>query len=216
MIHQVGIVGRTGSGKSTFFLSLLRIIESTHGSIEIDGVDISQIGLDELRNKITVIPQDPMLFKGTLRENIDLLNQYTDQQLWESLEKVCLKAKFEGENGLDTAIKDGGENLSAGEKQLLCIGRAILAKAKIILIDEATSNIDPKTEQTILDTIHNCFQDCTVITVAHRLKTIINSDRVMVMGQGKLLEFDKPQTLIDNSTTHFHNLWMEYEHGHKI
>jgi len=158
-------------------LSLLRIIEPTHGSIEIDGVDISQVGLDELRNKITVIPQDPMLFKGTLRENMDLLNQYTDQQLWESLEKVCLKEKFEGENGLETAIKDGGENLSAGEKQLLCIGRAILAKAKIILIDEATSNIDPKTEQTILDTIHNCFQDCTVITVAHRLKTIINSDR---------------------------------------
>jgi len=175
--EKVGIVGRTGSGKSTFFLSLLRIIEPTHGSILIDGVDISQVGLDDLRNKITVIPQDPMLFKGTLRENMDLLNQYTDQQLWESLEKVCLKEKFEGENGLDAAIKDGGENLSAGEKQLLCIGRAILANSRIVLIDEATSNIDPKTEQTILDTIHNCFQDCTVITVAHRLKTIINSDK---------------------------------------
>ncbi len=158
-------------------MSLLRIIEPSQGSIEIDGVDISQVGLDDLRNKVTAIPQDPMLFKGTLRENIDLLNQYTDEQLWESLEKVCLKAKFEGENGLDTAIKDGGENLSAGEKQLLCIGRAILTQSKIILIDEATSNIDPKTEQTILDTIQNCFQDCTVITVAHRLKTIINSDR---------------------------------------
>jgi len=193
----------------------LRILEPSHGSIEIDGVDISQIGLDDLRNKVTVIPQDPMLFKGTLRENMDLLNQYTDDQLWDSLEKVCLKSKFEGENGLNTAIKDGGENLSAGEKQLLCIGRAILAKTKIILIDEATSNIDPKTEQTILDTIKNCFQDCTVITVAHRLKTIINSDRVMVMGEGKLLEFDKPQTLIDDNTTHFHKLWMEYEHGHK-
>jgi len=175
--EKVGIVGRTGSGKSTFFLSLLRIIEPTHGSIFIDGVDISRVGLDNIRNKITVIPQDPMLFKGTLRENMDLLNQYTDQQLWESLERVCLKEKFEGENGLETAIKDGGENLSAGEKQLLCIGRAILANSRIVLIDEATSNIDPKTEQTILDTIHNCFQDCTVITVAHRLKTIINSDK---------------------------------------
>ena len=174
---KVGIVGRTGSGKSTFFLSLLRIIEPAHGSIFIDGVDISQVGLDDLRNKITAIPQDPMLFKGTLRENMDLLNRYTDPQLWESLEKVCLKSKFEGENGLDFAIKDGGENLSAGEKQLLCIGRAILAQSRIVLIDEATSNIDPKTEQTILDTINNCFQDCTVITVAHRLKTIINSDR---------------------------------------
>jgi len=214
--EKVGIVGRTGSGKSTFFLSLLRIIEPTHGSIFIDGVDISKVGLDDLRNKITVIPQDPMLFKGTLRENMDLLNQYTDQQLWDSLEKVCLKSKFEGENGLDTAIKDGGENLSAGEKQLLCIGRAILAQSRIVLIDEATSNIDPKTEQTILDTIHNCFQDCTVITVAHRLKTIINSDKIMVMGQGQLLEFDKPDKLIKDEKTSFHKLWMEYEHGHKI
>jgi len=214
--EKVGIVGRTGSGKSTFFLSLLRIIEPTHGSIFIDGVDISRVGLDNIRNKITVIPQDPMLFKGTLRENMDLLNQYTDQQLWESLERVCLKEKFEGENGLETAIKDGGENLSAGEKQLLCIGRAILANSRIVLIDEATSNIDPKTEQTILDTIHNCFQDCTVITVAHRLKTIINSDKIMVMGQGQLLEFDKPDNLIKDEKTAFHKLWMEYEHGHKI
>ena len=118
-----------------------------------------------------------MLFKGTIKENLDLLGQYNEEELWQSLERVCMKEKFEQESGLETEIKEGGENLSAGEKQLLCISRAILAKAKIILIDEATSNIDPKTEQTILDTIHNCFQDCTVITVAHRLKTIINSDR---------------------------------------
>jgi len=214
--EKVGVVGRKGSGKSTFFLSLLRIIEPTHGSIFIDGVDISQVGLDDLRNKITAIPQDPMLFKGTLRENLDLLKRYSDEQLWESLEKVCLKSKFESENGLDTAIKDNGENLSAGEKQLLCIGRAILAQSKIILIDEATSNIDPKTEQTILDTINNSFKDCTVITVAHRLKTIINSDRVMVMGEGQLLEFEKPDSLIKDEKSAFHKLWMEYEHGHRI
>lgn len=170
-------MGRTGSGKSTLFLSLLRIIEPSQGSIFIDGVDISKLGLDDLRRVITIIPQDPMLYKGTIRENLDLLKQYTDEELWQSLERVCMKEKFEQESGLDTEIKEGGENLSAGEKQLLCISRAILAKAKIILIDEATSNIDPKTEQTILDTIHNSFRDCTVITVAHRLKTIINSDR---------------------------------------
>jgi len=182
----------------------------------IDGVEISQVGLDDLRNKITAIPQDPMLFKGTLRENLDLLKQYSDEHLWESLDKVCLKSKFEAENGLDTAIKDNGENLSAGEKQLLCIGRAILAQSKIILIDEATSNIDPKTEQTILDTINNSFKDCTVITVAHRLKTIINSDRVMVMGEGQLLEFDKTNSLIKDEKSFFYKLWMEYEHGHQI
>jgi len=213
--EKVGVVGRTGSGKSTLFLSLLRIIEPSQGAIFIDGVDISQLGLDDLRRAITIIPQDPMLYKGTLRENLDLLKQYTDEELWLSLERVCMKEKFEQESGLDTEIKEGGENLSAGEKQLLCISRAILAKAKIILIDEATSNIDPKTEQTILDTIRNSFEDCTVITVAHRLKTIINSDRILMMGDGKVLEFDNPQTLIDDEKSHFHKLWMEHEHGSK-
>ncbi len=155
----------------------MRILEPLEGSIYIDDVNISDLGLDDLRRKITIIPQDPMLFKGTLKENLDLLGKYTDEELWQSLERVCMKEKFESENGLATEIKEAGENLSAGEKQLLCIGRAILAQTKIILIDEATSNIDPKTEQTILDTINNSFQDCTVITVAHRLKTIINADR---------------------------------------
>jgi len=213
--EKIGIVGRTGSGKSTIFLSLLRMLESSQGTIYIDDVDISKLGLDDLRSKLTIIPQDPMLFKGTLRNNLDLLDKYSDEELWQSLERVCMKEKFQQENGLDTEIKEGGENLSAGEKQLLCIGRAILAQSKIILIDEATSNIDPKTEQIILDTIHNSFKDCTVITVAHRLKTIINSDKIMVMGQGKLLEFGNPQALIDNEKSNFHKLWAEHEHGKK-
>ena len=118
-----------------------------------------------------------MLFKGTLRNNLDLLNKYTDEELWESLEKVCMKEKFQGESGLDTEIKEGGENLSAGEKQLLCIARAILNKNKIILVDEATSSIDNVTEETILESIRENFKDCTMITIAHRLKTIIESDR---------------------------------------
>ena len=118
-----------------------------------------------------------MLFKGTLRDNLDLFNKHTDEELWHALEKVCMKDKFEQERGLDTDIKEGGDNLSAGEKQLLCIGRATLVQNNIILFDEATSNIDPTTEQTILDTIRNSFKDCTVITVAHRLKTIIDSDK---------------------------------------
>ena len=118
-----------------------------------------------------------MLFKGTLRDNLDLLNSYTDAQIWQALDKVCMKAKFEHEGGLDTDITEGGGNLSAGEKQLLCIGRATLAQSKIILFDEATSNIDPSTEQTILDTIKNSFKDCTVISIAHRLKTVIDSDK---------------------------------------
>ena len=118
-----------------------------------------------------------MLFKGTLRDNLDLFNNCAGDQIWQALDKVCMKAKFEHEGGLDTDISEGGGNLSAGEKQLLCIGRATLEQSKIILFDEATSSIDPSTEQIILDTISNSFKDCTVITVAHRLKTIIDSDK---------------------------------------
>ena len=174
--EKIGVVGRTGSGKSTLFLSLLRIIEPHAGKIFIDGVDICEMGLDDLRTKVTIIPQDPLLYKGTVRSNLDLLEEYSDSQIWKALEKVCLKAKFE-EGGLDMEIKEGGENLSAGEKQLMCIGRAILKKNKIILIDEATSSIDSVTEEAILASIRENFKDCTVITIAHRLKTIIESDR---------------------------------------
>ena len=181
--EKIGVVGRTGSGKSTLFLSLLRIIEPQSGKIFIDGVDITEMGLDDLRTKVTIIPQDPLLYKGTVRSNLDLLEEYSDQQIWKALEKVCLKAKFE-EGGLDMEIKEGGENLSAGEKQLMCIGRAILKKNKIILIDEATSSIDSVTEEAILASIRENFKDCTVITIAHRLKTIIESDRY-----GDLCEF---------------------------
>lgn len=209
--EKVGIVGRTGSGKSTLFLSLCRIIEPENGSIFIDGVNISEIGLDDLRRKITIVPQDPMLFKGTIRENMDVLNKYTDEEIWMALERVCLKEKFEKDQGLKSEIKDSGGNLSAGEKQLLCIGRAILEKNKIILIDEATSNIDPRTEQTILKTIHDNFTDCTVITIAHRLKTVIESDRILVMSNGEKLEFDSPKNLLADESSYFYNLWKEHE-----
>lgn len=181
-------MGRTGSGKSTLFLTILRIIESEQGTILIDDVDISKLGLSDLRRKITIIPQvlslcnflkskDPLLYKGSLRDNLDLLHEHSDEVIWDCLEKVQMKSKFENSLGLLTEIKEGGENLSAGEKQLLCIARAILNKSKIILIDEATSNIDTGTEQKILNTIRSNFLDCTVLTIAHRLKTIISSDR---------------------------------------
>lgn len=174
--EKIGVVGRTGSGKSTTLLALLRIIEAHAGQIFIDNVDISQIGLDDLRKKITIIPQDPLLYKGTLKQNLDLLGIYSEAQMWKALEKVCMKDKFV-EAGLESEIKEGGENLSAGEKQLICIARAILNKNKIILVDEATSSIDNVTEEAILESIRENFKDCTVITIAHRLKTIISSDR---------------------------------------
>jgi len=174
--EKIGVVGRTGSGKSTTLLSLLRIIEANSGHIYIDGVDISKLGLDDLRRKITIIPQDPLLYKGTLRTNLDLLGQYKDADIWKALEKTHMGHKFK-RFGLSSEVKEGGENFSAGEKQLLCIARAILNKNKVILVDEATSSIDNVTEETIIESIHENFKDCTMITIAHRLKTIIGSDK---------------------------------------
>lgn len=194
-------------------MSLLRIIESNLGEVQIDNVNISKVGLDDLRNKITIIPQDPLLYKGSLRSNLDLFDQYSDYQIWEALEKTCMKKKFV-ETGLETEIKAGGENLSAGEKQLLCIARAILSKNKIILVDEATSSIDNVTEEAILEAIRQNFQDCTMITIAHRLKTIINSDKILFMDQGRVMEFDTPKNLLDNKKGHFYGLWKEYEDTH--
>jgi len=208
--EKIGVVGRTGSGKSTLFLSLLRIIEPQSGKVYIDGVDIAEMGLDDLRTKITIIPQDPLLYKGTVRSNLDLLEEYSDLQVWKALEKVCLKQKFQ-EVGLNSEIKEGGENLSAGEKQLMCIGRAILKKNKIILIDEATSSIDSVTEEAILASIRENFKDCTVITIAHRLKTIIESDRVLYLANGEVLEYDTPNALLENEHSNFYKLWHEYE-----
>jgi len=210
--EKIGVVGRTGSGKSTLFLSLLRIIEPQAGKIYIDDVDITELGLDDLRQKITIIPQDPLLYKGTVRSNMDLLSEYTDNQIWDALEKVCMKNKFEA-GGLDSEIKEGGENLSAGEKQLLCIGRTILKKNKIILIDEATSSIDSVTEEAILASIKQNFKDCTVITIAHRLKTIVESDRVLYLSNGEVLEFDTPKALLENKNSNFYQLWNEYENA---
>jgi len=208
--EKVGVVERTGSGKSTTLLAILRIIEAHKGSILIDNVDISDIGLDDLRKKITIIPQDPLLYKGSLRSNLDLLDQYNDDQIWVALEKVCMKDKFL-QFGLDSEVKEGGENLSAGEKQLICIARAILNKSKIILVDEATSSIDNVTEETILESIRENFKGCTMITIAHRLKTIIESDKILFMEDGRVAEFDAPKKLLSNKEGHFYKLWKEYE-----
>jgi len=206
--EKIGIVGRTGSGKSTLILSLLRILEPATGNILVDDVDIANIGLYELRNKVTVIPQDPMLFSGTLRQNIDIAKEFTNEQIWEVMASVSLNEKIETkEGGLDMIITEDGRNLSAGEKQLICIARAILKKNKVILIDEATSNIDIETESFIQNTIKEKLRDSTVLTIAHRLKTIIESDKILVLGEGKVIEFDTPQNLLDNSSSFFYGLW---------
>ncbi|KAL4454971.1 hypothetical protein ABPG74_006353 [Tetrahymena malaccensis] len=207
--EKIGVVGRTGAGKSTITLSLLRIIEAFKGKITIDGVDISKIRLDQLRHKITIILQDPILFDGTLRDNIDPLNQFKDEEIIQTLEKCQLQKLTQSEKGLNTYINEGGDNLSVGEKQLVCIARALLKKSKIVLIDEATANIDIQTDHMIQQTISNVFKDCTVLTIAHRLNTILNSDRILVLSQGHIEEFDSPENLIKNPNSHFYSLYQE-------
>ena len=202
--EKIGVVGRTGAGKSTLCLALCRIVEAYSGSIIIDGIDIGSIGLSDLRQKITIIPQDPTLFDGTLRFNLDPEGTYSNSYLLELSKQALLENLINrDEKGLDQAIEENGQNLSSGEKQLICICRAILQKNKIVLMDEATANIDIKTEETIQNLIQDKFKDATVITIAHRLNTIINSDRVLVLDKGKVSEFDNPQTLLEDPNSMF-------------
>jgi ABC-type multidrug transport system fused ATPase/permease subunit len=181
--QKVGIVGRTGAGKSTICLALCRIIEKLEGSIEIDGVDISTIGLADLRKRITIIPQEPVLFSNTLRFNLDPEGKCTDEQISSILERANLKDLLTRDgNGLDFKISENGSNLSTGEKALVCICRAALRKSKVVLMDEATANIDVNTEEIIQKLILEEFKDSTVLTVAHRLNTIMHSDKILVLS----------------------------------
>jgi len=188
--EKIGIVGRTGSGKSTICISISRIVELFKGQILIDGVDISEINLNHLRSRITVIPQDPILFKGTLRYNLDPGNVIDPAYL----EKVYKQTEMT--IGLDKEIDEGGSNLSNGEKQLVCICRAIMRKCQVVILDEATSNIDIITEERIQALLDTFLRDSTVLTVAHRLNTIIKSDKVLVLSYGTVKEFDSPANLM--------------------
>ncbi|XP_023244548.1 multidrug resistance-associated protein 4-like [Centruroides sculpturatus] len=204
--EKIGIVGRTGAGKSSIIASLFRMTEPT-GTITIDGIDTKEIGLRDLRSKISIIPQDPMLFTGPLRRNIDPFNEYSDETLWKVLEEVQLKeviSKLPG--GLDTHLTEGGRNFSVGERQLICMARTILRRNKILVMDEATSNIDKRTDSCLQKIIREKFKSCTVLTIAHRLHTVIDSDRVLVLDTGKLQEFDSPYALLKNVNGIFYNL----------
>lgn len=205
--EKVGIVGRTGAGKSSLTLGLFRIIEPAGGQILIDGVDIWKLGLHALRSRLTIIPQDPVLFSGTLRVNLDPFGRHSDAEIWLALEHAHLKAFVKAlPDALEHSVSEGGENLSVGQRQLICLARALLRKTKVLILDEATAAVDLETDDLIQMTIRSEFKDCTVLTIAHRLNTIMDSNRVIVLDHGMLVEYDTPEALLQNKASIFHSM----------
>ncbi|KAL4333313.1 hypothetical protein GQ457_07G007690 [Hibiscus cannabinus] len=208
---KIGIVGRTGSGKTTFIGALFRLVEPTDGEIIIDNLNICEIGLHDLRSHLGIIPQDPTLFGGSVRYNIDPLEQHTDSEIWEVLEKCQLREAVQAkEGGLNSFVVQDGSNWSTGQRQLFCLGRALLKRSRILVLDEATASIDNATDSIIQKTIRTEFNDCTVITVAHRIPTVMDCNMVLGISDGKLVEFDEPMKLMNKKESLFGQLVQEY------
>ncbi|KAH9967354.1 metal resistance protein YCF1 [Russula dissimulans] len=209
--EKIGICGRTGAGKSSLLLALFRILEPAEGTILIDGVDITKIGLHDLRSAMTIVPQSPDLFEGTMRENIDPVGEYQDADIWEALKQAHLREYVESlPEGLDAPVKEGGSSLSAGQRQLVCVSRALLRKTKVLVLDEATSAVDLETDKAIQEIIRGPqFKDTTILTIAHRLNTIMDSDRILVLDAGKVAELDTPSNLLTKPNSAFRSLAVE-------
>ncbi|XP_022093433.1 multidrug resistance-associated protein 5-like [Acanthaster planci] len=202
--EKVGIVGRTGSGKSSLAVALFRLCEGAAGDIIIDDVNIREIGLHDLRQKVSIIPQDPVLFIGTVRYNLDPFKQHSEKNIWQALKRSYMADKIGSLEGkLDAPVVEGGDNFSVGERQLLCMARALLRNSKILMLDEATAAIDTETDSLIQATIREAFSECTMLTIAHRLNTIMDSDRILVMDDGRVAEFDRPSVLLSKPDSHF-------------
>ncbi|CAH1408378.1 unnamed protein product [Nezara viridula] len=205
--EKIGIVGRTGAGKSSIVTALFRLVEISSGSIIIDDLDIANLNLNELRRRLSIIPQDPVLFSGTIRSNLDPLDNFNDDELWLALEKTSLKERvMMTEEKLHTKVEFNGNNLSTGEKQLLCLARALLKNSKILVLDEATSGLDFETEKIIQKTLFEKMKHCTVIIIAHRLETIKSCHRILVMNKGEIAEFDEPATLLNDNNSMFYRM----------
>nr|XP_023022905.1 probable multidrug resistance-associated protein lethal(2)03659 [Leptinotarsa decemlineata] len=197
--EKVGIVGRTGAGKSSLISALFRLTP-IEGTISIDGVDTAKVRLSDLRSKISIIPQEPVLFSATVRYNLDPFGNVSDEQLWQALENVELKSSIES---LDQNVNEGGSNFSVGQRQLICLARAIVRNNKVLVLDEATANVDPHTDSLIQKTIRENFKRCTVLTIAHRLNTIMDSNKVLVMSSGEIVEFAHPHKLLQKPDGYF-------------
>ncbi|GLT57466.1 hypothetical protein SLA2020_304340 [Shorea laevis] len=208
---KTGIVGRTGSGKSTLIQTLFRIVEPAAGQIIIDGVNISSVGLHDLRSKLSIIPQDPTMFEGSVRSNLDPLEEYTDDQIWEALDKCQLGDEVRKKEGkLDSTVSENGENWSMGQRQLVCLGRVLLKKSKVLVLDEATASVDTATDNLIQQTLREHFSDCTVLTIAHRITSVLDSDMVLLLNHGLIEEYDSPARLLENKSSSFAQLVAGY------
>jgi len=200
--EKIGIVGRTGAGKSSLSLALFRIIEPSGGTIIIDDRDICDVGLQDLRSRLTIIPQEPTLFSGSLRFNLDPGNKYSQEEINWAVQTSGLNIK----EGLDDILSEGGLGLSLGQRQMVCLARALLRRSKILILDEATAAVDAATDKRIQDTIREQFNSCSVLTIAHRIHTVTGGDRILVLDTGKLAEQGHPIKLIQDSTSRFHKM----------
>lgn len=208
--EKIGVVGRTGGGKSTLIQVFFRLVEPAAGRIVIDDIDISRLGLHDLRSRFGIIPQEPVLFEGTVRSNIDPIGQYSDDEVWMSLERCQLKDVVSSKpEKLDSPVVDSGDNWSVGQRQLLCLGRVMLKRSRLLFMDEATASVDSQTDAVIQKIIREDFAACTIISIAHRIPTVMDCDRVLVVDAGIAKEFDNPSHLLERPSL-FGALVQEY------
>ncbi|XP_058453342.1 ATP-binding cassette sub-family C member 10 [Malaya genurostris] len=207
--ERIGLVGRTGAGKTSILASMLRVVPLAQGTVTIDNMNIATLPLDVVRSRIAIVSQDPFLFKGSIRENLDPRNLHLDSEIWEAITRCLASPLVQALGGLDAKLDPSGSNLSAGQKQLLCLTRALLKKSKIVLIDEGTANLDYESESAIQLVLKNAFRGRTVILIAHRLNGLQNTDRIVVMSDGEIAEQGAPRELAQNSETLFYSMLQE-------